>query len=273
MSAFVLHEASDRDGVFRWGGSAALIVAIHAALIAAFMSWYQQALPPGIALPMVMIDLAPPAPKPSAPEVKPADVPPPEPEAKTEPPPPPPPPVEQAVQEPPAPAEPMVAPAPVPAIEPVPEPATAIPETVKPPPVEAKPVHTETKKPAHAEEKKPAAVPPRERAKPSERPASASAPPSGAPNPNELAAYNRRVAAHLQGFRPAPIAGQQGVSRLSFTLGRNGQVLSSRLAGASGHPALDSEALAMVRRAQPFPPIPPDLKQASISFTVPIAFR
>ena len=141
-----------------------------------------------------------------------------------------------------------------------PEPATAVPEVAKPVPAKPKPV----------EAKKPAAAPPRHNA--SERPASAASVPQGAPNPEAMAAYNRRVAAHLQGFKPARTAGEQGISRLSFTLGRSGQVLGSRLAGSSGHPTLDSEALAMVRRAQPFPPIPPELKQASISFTVPIKF-
>ncbi len=281
MSAFALHESGDRDGAFRWGASAALILAAHAALIAAATVWYRQAEPPGIALPMVMIDLAPPAPKPSMPETKPADVPPPEPQPQTllppEPPPPPPPLREEAVQEPPAPAPleaqpiPQPSPTPEPKIEPLPskpEPATALPEQAKPAPVKpaapkAKPVTTESKKPVVAPH----------RALPSERPASAASAPQGVPNPEAMAAYNRRVAAHLQGFRPPPVAGQQGVSRLSFTLGRNGQVLSSRLSGSSGHPALDSEALAMVRRAQPFPPIPAELKQASISFSVPIAFR
>ncbi len=268
MSAFALHDTSDRDGVLRWGGSAALILALHAALIAAGTAWYRQALPPGVPLPVITIDLAPPAPEPSAPEVKPAEVPPPQ----VEPPPP------QAIQEPappepvqaqpvpqPAPSpEPMISPSPLPEPAPAkPEPATALPE---PKPAPAKP------KPAHTEAKKPAVATPRHNATASERPASAASTPQGAPNPEAMAAYNRRVAAHLQGFRPAPIAGQQGISRLSFTLGRSGQVLGSRLAGSSGHPALDSEALAMVRRAQPFPPIPPELKQASISFTVPIKF-
>ena len=49
-------------------------------------------------------------------------------------------------------------------------------------------------------------------------------------------------------------------------------MLASRLAGSSGHAALDGETLAMVRRAQPFPAFPPDMKQASMSFNVPIQF-
>jgi protein TonB len=49
-------------------------------------------------------------------------------------------------------------------------------------------------------------------------------------------------------------------------------VLSSRLAGSSGHAALDGETLAMVRRAQPFPSFPPEMKQGTMGFNVPVQF-
>jgi protein TonB len=49
-------------------------------------------------------------------------------------------------------------------------------------------------------------------------------------------------------------------------------VLGSRLAGSSGHAALDGETLAMVSRAQPFPGFPPEMKQGSMSFNVPVQF-
>src|ERR1700710_2262364 len=91
-----------------------------------------------------------------------------------------------------------------------------------------------------------------------------------------VASYNQLVAAHLKRFQQYPpgakAAGQQGVARLSFSLGRSGQVLASHLGGSSGHAALDAETMAMVRRAQPFPAFPSDMKQASMSFSVPVAF-
>src|SRR5436309_611719 len=133
----------------------------------------------------------------------------------------------------------------------------------------------------HAALKKPTDAPPAPRssaAPKAERhasltPTSATA---GATSAAALASYNQRVAAHLQRFKQYPsgarAAGEQGTSRLSFTLGRSGQVLGSRLAGSSGHPALDGETLAMVRRAQPFPQMPPELKQASMSFSIPVQF-
>ena len=84
------------------------------------------------------------------------------------------------------------------------------------------------------------------------------------------------VAAHLQRFKQYPpaakAAGQQGTTRVSFTLSRSGAVLSASLGGSSGHSALDAETLAMVRRAQPFPAFPADVKQASMPFSAPVAF-
>ncbi len=91
-----------------------------------------------------------------------------------------------------------------------------------------------------------------------------------------MASYKQLVAAHLKRFQQYPpgakASGQQGIPKLTFSLGRGGQVLSSRLGGSSGHAALDAEALAMVRRAQPFPAFPPDVKDASIGFAVAVDF-
>lgn len=91
-----------------------------------------------------------------------------------------------------------------------------------------------------------------------------------------LPSYRQRLAAHLQRFKRYPTearaSGVQGTATLSFTVGRGGQVLSARLARSSGHPALDAETLAMVSRAQPLPPFPPEITQASLNFSVPVNF-
>ena len=71
---------------------------------------------------------------------------------------------------------------------------------------------------------------------------------------------------------PAAANRQPGVARLSFTLSRSGQVTGSRLAGSSGVAALDAQATAMVRQASPFPAFPPEITQASMAFTIPVAF-
>jgi protein TonB len=158
------------------------------------------------------------------------------------------------------------------AAPPEPEPARIVPEPAKPePPKPERVERVEARKPVEA---RPA---PRTSAAPrAERQAPAASAPSAGASAATIASYNQMVAAHLQRFKQYPAgakaAGEQGVPTLSFTLGRGGQVLGSRLARSSGHPALDAETMAMVRRAQPFPAFPPDLKQASMSFVVPVRF-
>jgi protein TonB len=280
MNAFVLHEFDDRAATARWSASAAIIIAIHAALIALGVAWYAHSPPPGIALPTIMIDLAP-ASAPSAPSVQPLDLPPgPEMREADPPPPPPEPPKQEAIQEqlmptPPqknpvveAPPEQEVEPPP-----PKPEPTKIVPDLPKPIPAKPKPVRVDAKKPADAPPAPRTSAAPKAERQAALAPSSA---PAGAASAAALASYNQLVAAHLQRFKQYPssakAAGEQGTSRLSFTLGRSGQVLGSRLAGSSGHPSLDGETLAMVRRAQPFPPMPPELKQASMSFSIPVQF-
>jgi protein TonB len=64
--------------------------------------------------------------------------------------------------------------------------------------------------------------------------------------------------------------GEQGVTRLAFRIDSEGRLMSSRVVASSGSAALDAETLALVQRAQPFPPPPPEL--AGNELTVPVAF-
>jgi protein TonB len=152
-----------------------------------------------------------------------------------------------------------------------PEPASIVPDLPRPVPAKPKPVRTDAKKPAEATPAPRTTAAPR-----AERQAPAASAISAGASAAAVASYNQRVAAHLQRFKQYPpgakAAGQQGTARLSFSLGRGGQVLASRLAGSSGQAALDAETMAMVRRAQPFPAFPPEMKQGSMSFNVPIQF-
>jgi protein TonB len=280
MNAFALHEFDDSAAMARWSGSAAIIVALHAALIALGVAWYTRSPPPGVALPTIMVDLAPVS-APSSPSVQPLDLPPgPEMQEADRPPPPPEPPKQEAIQEqlmPTPPQEnPVVEAPPEQKAElppPKPEPAKIVPDLPKPVPVKPKPVRTEVKKPTDTPPKPRSSAAPKAERHAALTPSSA---PAGATSAAALASYNQLVAAHLQRFKQYPssakAAGEQGIARLSFTLGRSGQVLGSRLAGSSGRPALDGETLAMVRRAQPFPPMPPELKQGSMSFSIPVQF-
>jgi protein TonB len=65
---------------------------------------------------------------------------------------------------------------------------------------------------------------------------------------------------------------EQGVATVSFSVDRNGRVLSRHLVRSSGSSALDQEVLAMVMRAQPLPSFPPAMSQSVIRLSVPIRF-
>ena len=276
MNAFVLHDVGDQSGVLRWGASAAAIVALHAALLALGLAWYTQHPPPGITMPAIMVDMDPASssPQPTPMDLAPGPV------------------MQQADASPsPEPAKPQIveeqiAPTPLqekPEVEappeqktqptplkPEPEPAKIVPEP-KPAPVKPKVVRAEAKKPTEAPPAPRTTAAPR-----AERQAPAASAISAGASAAVMASYNQLIAAHLQRFKQYPpgakAAGEQGTARLSFSLGRGGQVLGSRLAGSSGHAALDGETLAMVRRAQPFPGFPPEMKQSSMSFNVPVQF-
>jgi protein TonB len=275
MNLRALHHPTDQAGVVRWTTSAAVIVATHLGLIAAAVAWYHQSEPPGVAIPAILIDMAPanaaPAPQPddfaSGPEMQQAEeAAPPEPKQQ-----------QDSVQH----------------LEPVPPQDKA--EVVLPPEQKIAPsrdrsepvktVATPPKpvvkpKPPREVSRRPSEQPPAPQtsaAPKAERHASlASAASAGAMAAVALPDYRARLAAHLQKFKQYPAgsksAGEQGIAILSFTVGRSGQVLSSRLAGSSGHSALDAETLAMIRRAQPLPAFPPELTQTSLSFSVPISF-
>jgi periplasmic protein TonB len=67
--------------------------------------------------------------------------------------------------------------------------------------------------------------------------------------------------------------GDHGVVQVLFTLDRTGQLRSSRVLRSSGAAMLDEEALALLRRAQPFPPPPKEMPGATVELTVPIRFN
>jgi periplasmic protein TonB len=66
---------------------------------------------------------------------------------------------------------------------------------------------------------------------------------------------------------------QQGTAQVFFSLDRQGRVIDSRVVRSSGASALDEEALALLRRAQPFPPPPRELPGERVDLTVPIRFN
>jgi periplasmic protein TonB len=88
--------------------------------------------------------------------------------------------------------------------------------------------------------------------------------------------FRASVMAHLARYKRYPEAARiqrmRGRVMVTFSLDASGTVTGVSLAGSSGLSLLDSEALAMVHRASPFPRIPPETGQASASFTAPIVY-
>lgn len=85
------------------------------------------------------------------------------------------------------------------------------------------------------------------------------------------ARWQSRLAGHLERHKryPAGANGAKGVARVTFNIDASGNVTSVSLAASSGHPALDQEVLALVRRASPVPAPPPGV---SHRISVPVRF-
>uniref|UniRef100_E6VC33 TonB family protein n=1 Tax=Rhodopseudomonas palustris (strain DX-1) TaxID=652103 RepID=E6VC33_RHOPX len=280
MNARALHDSVAAPGASRWLLSAAVIVGAHAVAVAAALAYYGQTPPPGEPLAAIMVDMAPVTASPQqsqldvapGPEMQEAEAPQPEPEPEPE---------QHAT------AAPEIAPTrlqPAPDV-PLPPEAKPAPPAEKPEPVKVEqqqPVKPKPDRPKrervaklHSSERPPA---PRTSApqRADRRANDAMAALAGARAASVLPTYRQRLAAHLQRFKRYPsearATGVQGTATLSFTVGRGGQVLGARLAHSSGHPALDAETLSMVQRAQPLPPFPPEITQASLNFSVPVNF-
>src|SRR5690606_11577131 len=85
--------------------------------------------------------------------------------------------------------------------------------------------------------------------------------------PGKVAAKLRRVSRSLS--RSAQ-RGARKNAQVSFVVTSSGGVDSLRLVTSSGSPELDKAALAIIRRAAPFPPIPPEAQRSSWAFALPI---
>lgn len=65
----------------------------------------------------------------------------------------------------------------------------------------------------------------------------------------------------------------EGVGRLRFSLNSAGHVNGGEILRSSGHDLIDRAILDMLRRAQPFPPIPASVGRSSITFELNIRFQ
>jgi len=88
-----------------------------------------------------------------------------------------------------------------------------------------------------------------------------------------IAKWQQSLVAHLARFKSYPHeAAAEGVVSLAFTIDRKGNLVSSRIEKTSGSDVLDAEALAMVKRAAPFPMPPAGIADADLTFVVPFRF-
>jgi periplasmic protein TonB len=71
---------------------------------------------------------------------------------------------------------------------------------------------------------------------------------------------------------PPEARGQSGAAKVAFTIDRSGNLISEKLVQSTGSPLLDAEAIAMVKRAQPFPAPPPEVGEDRPKFELPIVF-
>jgi protein TonB len=285
-----------------WTGAAVVVAALHVGLAVAYL--LLKPAPEGRAeAPVIDVAFMPAAsaPAPAAPEAPPAeptprveqsDLGPPknEPvvarEAVTEPEPPK---VKTELAPPPEPVPPPVAlQVPEPAAEPAhPDQVAVMPPPSKPaePAPQAKPV-TVPERSAHkpaadekAERERHRTAPPKPAAAPASKPAQlAMAPNSGADSEGARAgraSWESELAAHIRRYATYAANGsrESGTVRVGVSIDRNGRLLSRRLAGSSGSPLLDSAAMAVIERAQPYPRFPPGMSQAQIALTIPLHLR
>jgi protein TonB len=94
---------------------------------------------------------------------------------------------------------------------------------------------------------------------------------------NAIPNWTSQIVALLERNKRYPLTaharGEHGVAQVFFTLDRSGRVVDSRVMRSSGAALLDAEALALLQRAQPFPPPPAEMPGAQVNFTVPIRFN
>jgi len=96
--------------------------------------------------------------------------------------------------------------------------------------------------------------------------------PPGPPPSDYIGQLQAWLARHKEYPSEARRLGQEGTALLHFSIDRSGRVLAARLQRSSGHAVLDREVLAMIRRADPLPPLPPVVDRERLDLVVPVQF-
>ena len=234
----------------RWGACFALVLGFHVAGAAALMARWSDDSDLVANAPVIMLELAP---APVAPQITPTEVPPDQVLSReAEPEPQPEPPLQQPEIK----------------VDPAPQPELA----VMPPP---KPVEKlKEKKPKQKQASRASAPSTAERR--ADR-AAAPAPGASSRNPDAVPNWKSRLVAQLERNKRYPseaqARGDQGIVQLAFSVDRSGGVHHARIVRSSGSNALDQATLAMLERAAPLPPPPPEEPGAQIPVVVPIRYN
>jgi protein TonB len=107
--------------------------------------------------------------------------------------------------------------------------------------------------------------------------AAAPTPGAASQNPNALPNWKSELVSRLERAKRYPSEaqsrGEQGVAQLAFSVDRSGGVHNARITRSSGSRSLDSATLALVERAAPLPPPPPEISGSEIAVSVPIRYN
>ncbi|WCE03592.1 energy transducer TonB [Pseudoxanthomonas sp. JBR18] len=233
----------------RWGASLGLVLAAHAAIIAAALWWssYELRQSPPEPAEAVMVELAP---LPSAPPAPPTDLAPG-------------PPQQEQRQ-----TQPKVQPEPTSEPEPQQKPQeradVALPQPVR---------ERQNEENANTNVSQTSA-PPNLQAPPDARYAARQS--LSGISQQAMVTWQAQLLGHLEKFKRYPRAAQrrryEGAVLVQYAVDRQGKVLSVRLATSSGHELLDAEAVAAVQRASPLPPPPTDIPGNPVEVSTPIDF-
>jgi protein TonB len=116
---------------------------------------------------------------------------------------------------------------------------------------------------------------------PATPPAATAPAPTPAPSPSApakpsqaVASWQQALIARLDHFKsyPSQANGAEGIVTINFRIDWQGKVVSSQVVKSSGSSVLDAAALALVKRASPFPPPPSDLSDSDLSIAVPVRY-
>jgi len=234
----------DTTATVRWAGSLAFVLAVHAVLIGGALWWQQRApvLLSDTPVEAVMVELAP---VPEAPAAPPKEIPPG--------------PLQQEQHRP----------------EPTPVPKVDLPPADS---LDAQDVlRRETpreEEPTDQHNVDRTLAPPDVSARPSERYAATQT--VAGRQGSAAVTWQGLLLGHLEQYRRYPRQAerlrQQGVAYVRFSVDRQGNASNIRLGQSSGHPLLDEEALATVRRASPLPPPPAEITGDPVEVMVPVTF-